>query len=146
MLKLENGEKLNIESTTKAETILALIDWDDFSFKDWRFLHNVACGYMEDGPEKEALVAAMQRNLTFDKAKQEVIRIIGQENFDKFVEPTIKYLADERNLGAHDIVNCLYGGLTSNIVDTCKEDGEMWKMFFTQLAPIENNTTGGLNV
>lgn len=145
MLKLEDGVKLNIGSTTKADEILALIDWDDFNFKDWRFLYNIACGYMEDGVEKDKVQAEMDKHLTIEKAEQEVIRVIGKESFDKFVAPVIAYLRDEEKLEDWRVRDCLYGGLTSNIVDTCKEDAEMWKMFFTQHLPIKNDIFGGLN-
>lgn len=146
MLKLKNGEKLNIGSTTKAEEVLVLIDWDDFNFKDWRFLYNIVCGYMEDGVEKDRVQAEMDKHLTIEKAEQEVIRVVGKENFDKFVAPVVKYLKDEERLEAWRVRDCLYGGLTSSIVDTCKEDAEMWKMFFTQCLPVKNNDSfGGLN-
>lgn len=98
------GEKIYIDFNTKPEVILERIDWDNFNYKHWRFLHNVVYGVLvqtkltkgEEGSSETAydkVFRVFNSKIRIKQAIDEVARLLGRR------------VADRVNLFANDILN-----------------------------------------
>lgn len=135
---LKTSEKLNINSETKADEVLAILDWENFDYKDWRFVKNIALAYMQDGEEKNKLVSEFNKHVDVESAVNEVITMVDVDKYERFVKPIVERL---RAKGESDenIRDCLYGGLTSHVLEYCGEDASMWESLFTRYESVEES-------
>lgn len=98
------GEKIYIDFNTKPEVILERIDWDNFNYKHWRFLHNVVYGTLiqtklikgTEGSSETAydkVFRVFNEKIRLKQAIDEVARCLGRK------------VADRVNLLANEILN-----------------------------------------
>ena len=98
------GEKIYIDFNTKPEVILERIDWDNFNYKHWRFLHNVVYGTLiqtklikgTEGSSETAydkVFRVFNERIRLKQAIAEVARCLG------------KKVAERVNLQANEILN-----------------------------------------
>lgn len=165
-LKLEDGQKIYFSAdNATAENVLSIVDWDNFQFKDWRFVHTVAFEYVAaydpEGGELRKLKDEINKHLSLDKAIEEAIRVVGDEKYKKYIAPLLDkwrvitweltdfQKAENERLGYEkynskvkewEMRDSLYGGLSSHTGEY-PDDEEFWERKFSQFIVAPSDPT-----
>lgn len=101
------GDKIYINEDTDAQVILDRIDWDNFNYKHWRFLHNVVYG--ECIKTKKIKGTEGSSETTYDKVFRVFNSKIGvKQAIDEVARCLGRKVADRVNLLANEILNTKY--------------------------------------
>lgn len=101
------GDKIYINEDTDAQVILDRIDWDNFNYKHWRFLHNVVYG--EFIKTKKIKGTEGSSDTAYDKIYRLFNTKIGvKQAIDEVARCLGRQVADRVNLLANEILNTKY--------------------------------------
>lgn len=143
------GDKIYINEDTDAQVILDRIDWDNFNYKHWRFLHNVVYG--EFIKTKKIKGTEGSSDTAYDKIYRVFNTKIGvKQAIDEVARCLGRQVADRVNLLANEILNTKYalpfkeweirdaifgtlnGHLEQNTIEALNNE-ELRNMFFGRL-------------
>lgn len=101
------GDKIYINEDTDAQVILERIDWDNFNYKHWRFLHNVVYGELIK--TKKIKGTEGSSDTAYDKIYRVFNTKIGvKQAIDEVARCLGRQVADRVNLLANEILNTKY--------------------------------------
>lgn len=101
------GDKIYINEDTAAQVILDRIDWDNFNYKHWRFLHNVVYGELIK--TKKIKGTEGSSDTAYDKIYRLLnIKIGVKQAIDEVARCLGRQVADRVNLLANEILNTKY--------------------------------------
>lgn len=143
------SDKIYINEDTDAQVILDRIDWDNFNYKHWRFLHNVVYG--EFIKTKKIKGTEGSSDTAYDKIFRVFNTKIGvKQAIDEVARCLGRQVADRVNLLANEILNtkyalpfkeweirdAIFGSLNGHLEQATIEalsDEELRNMFFGRL-------------
>lgn len=101
------GDKIYVNEDTDAQVILERIDWDNFNYKHWRFLHNVVYGELIK--TKKIKGTEGSSDTAYDKIYRVFNTKIGvKQAIDEVARCLGRQVADRVNLLANEILNTKY--------------------------------------
>lgn len=139
-----NGEGkiiIDLYNPTEGEEIIEYIDWDNFTYKTWRFFATVVfqdlgmCGIETAKSAFEKINRKKQGIATLDRAITEVKKYVSPEKFERFIEPLLQSWENmPYNLREWQKVDSLYNGISKNVeadLAAFGDNEEMWRERFS---------------